>query len=112
MAFQLVQTFNLEDVQYSYDRTGDILYISFGPQRPAVAVKIEDWLVIRLANTSPFFAGMTIVGFKLIFERINQYIEAELPERIERMTQLMLKISYDDQSDTLGMHAEDSHSTM
>jgi hypothetical protein len=31
MAFQLVQTFNFDDVQYSYDRTGDVLYISASP---------------------------------------------------------------------------------
>jgi len=61
MAFQLVQTFNFEDVQHSYDRAGDVLYISFGSPRPAVAVQVEDWLAIRLSNTPPLFAGVTIV---------------------------------------------------
>ena len=81
MAFPLVETFSIDDVQYSYDRTGDVLYISFGLPRPAVAVQVEDWLAIRLANTPPLFAGMTIVGFKRIFEQINRYIDAEPPER-------------------------------
>lgn len=112
MAFQLVQTFNFEDVQYSYDRTGDVLYISFGPPRPAVAIQVEDWLAIRVSNTPPFFAGLTIVGFKRIFERINRYIEDELPERTERLAELTLKISYDDQTDTLIMRAEDSRPTV
>ncbi len=112
MAFQLVQAFNFDDVQYSYDRTGNVLYISFGLPRPAVAVQVEDWLAIRLANTPPLFAGLTIVGFKRIFERINRYIEAELPERIDRLARLTLKISYDIQSDTLVMRAEDSESSV
>ena len=112
MAFPLVQTFNLEDVQYAYDRTGDVLYISFGPPRPAAAVQVEDWLAIRLANTPPLFAGMTIVGFKRIFEQINRYIDAEPSERIDRSARLTLRISYDVQSDTLVMRAEDSESTV
>lgn len=112
MAFQLVQTFDVDDVQYSYDHTGDVLYISFGPPRPAVAVQVEDWLAIRLANTPPLFAGMTIVGFKRILEQINRYIDAELPERVDRLARLTLKISYDIQSDTLVIRAEDSKSTV
>lgn len=112
MAFQLVQTFNVDDVQYGYDRTGDVLYISFGLPRPAVAVQVEDWLAIRLGTTPPLFAGLTIVGFKRIFEQINRYIDAELSERIDRLARLTLKISYDSQSDTLLMRAEDSESAV
>ena len=111
MAFQLVQTFNFEDVQHSYDRAGDVLYISFGSPRPAVAVQVEDWLAIRLSNTPPLFAGVTIVGFKRIFERINRYIESELPQRIERLAKLTLKISYDDHTDALIMRPDDSRPT-
>jgi len=112
MALQLVQTFTVDDVQYEYDHTGDVLYISFGPPRPAVAVQVEDWLAIRLANTPPLFAGMTIVGFKRVFEQITRYMDAELPERTDRLARLTLTISYDVQSDTLVMRAEGSESTV
>ena len=101
MAFQIVQTFTFENMQYSYDRTGDVLYISFGPPVPAIAIQVEDWLALRICLQPPVIVGMTVVGFKNIFEKINGYIEQELPERIERLTKVSMNISYDDQTDTL-----------
>jgi len=97
MAFQIVQPFR--KVEYSYDRAGDVLYISFGPPKPAVAIQVEDWLAVRMGLEPPFLAGMTIVGFKNIFKKINTYIEQELPERMERLTDISFEISYDDQTD-------------
>ena len=101
MAFQVVQTFNFENVEYSYDRMADVLYISFGPPVPAVAVQVEDWLALRISLQPPVIVGMTVVGFKRIFEKINRYVEQELPERIERLTNVSLNIFYDDVTDTL-----------
>ena len=104
MAFKIAQTFNFEDVRYTYDRTRDVLYVSFGPPRPAVALQVEDWFSLRLSPEAPFFVGMTIVGFRRIFERINRYyLEEELPERIGRLARLTLSISYDDQTDVMIM---------
>jgi hypothetical protein len=109
MAFRVVQTF--ENVEHHYDREGDVLYLSFGPPRPAVAVQVEDWLGLRLALTPPFgFVGMTIVGFKRISERINRYIERdleqELPERVERLGSV--SVTYDDGTDTLIVREDES----
>lgn len=103
MAFQIVQTFTFENMEYSYDRTGDVLYISFGPPVPAIAIQIEDWLALRICLQPPVIVGMTVVGFKNIFEKINGYIEQELPERIERLTKVSMNISYDDETDILIM---------
>jgi hypothetical protein len=58
MAFDVVQRFNFEDVRYEL-RTG--------------------WRS-AFRQTPPFLAGMTIVGFRTIFERINRYIEQALPD--------------------------------
>lgn len=108
MAFELSQTLNFENPQYHYDRTADVLYLSFGPPVPGVALQVEDWLALRLSlGPPPRLAGMTIVGFKRIFEKINRYIEQELPERVERLRSVRLKISYDDLSDTLIMRSEE-----
>jgi hypothetical protein len=104
MAFHIVQTF--QDVQHQYDRSGDVLYLSFGPPRPAVALQVEDWLALRLSLTPPVgFVGMTIVGFKRISEKINRYIERdieqELPQRVKRLRSISM--TYDDETDTLVM---------
>jgi len=51
----------------------------------------------------PYFQGMTIVGFRRIFEKINRYVERELPERVKKLahTSVKMSFSYEDQSDTL-----------
>lgn len=103
MAFRVVQRFDFQKVRYSYDRTGDVLYVSFGPPVPAVAIQVEDWLALRVSLRPPSFVGMTIVGFKRIFERINRYIEQELPERVQRLSRTSISISYEDGTDTLIM---------
>ncbi len=88
MAFRLVQEFKFENVDYAYDRQGDVLDISFGPPAPAIALQVEDWLAIQLRLNPPLLQGMTIVGFKKIFEKINRYAERELPERMERLARV------------------------
>lgn len=107
MAFQLVQELKFEKVDYSYEPRGDVLDISFGPRVPAIALQVEDWLAIRVGLAPPSLQGMTIVGFKKIFERINRYALSELPKRMRRLARVRMSIAYDDQSDTLIMRWEE-----
>ncbi len=108
MAFQLVQKFDVEGVDYSYDRKGDVLDVSFGPPRPAIALQVEDWLAIRVGlHPSPFLQGITVAGFKRIFERLNRYIEKEIPQRMKRLSTASVEMSYDDSTDTLIMRVRD-----
>ncbi len=69
MAFVIEQQF--DDVQFHYDREGDVLYISFGPPAPAVSLGVEDWFVIRLSPESPRLLGFTMIGFKRIAAKIT-----------------------------------------
>lgn len=101
MAFQVVQEFKFEKLDYSYDPRGDVLDVSFGPPAPAIALQVEDWLAIQLRINPPSLQGMTIVGFKRIFETISQYAEKELPKRMKRLARVEISIAYDDESDTL-----------
>jgi hypothetical protein len=103
MAFELVQKFKFDRAEYAYDCNRDVLDISFGPPAPAVAIQVEDWLAIRMQVEPPNFQGMTIVGFRKIFEKINRYAERELPKRMKRLAGVSLEMSltYDDQNDTL-----------
>jgi hypothetical protein len=103
LAFNLVQKFEFDRVGYNYDRSGDVLDISFGPPAPAIALQVEDWLALRMHVSPPYFQGMTIVGFRKIFEKLNPYLEKELPKRVRKLahTSVQVSFSYDDQSDTL-----------
>lgn len=55
----------------------------------------------------PSLQGITIVGFKTIFEKINRYAEKELADRIRRLATVKMSISYDDGSDTLAYRWEE-----
>ncbi len=110
MAFQLVQEFKFEKVDHSYDRRGDVLDISFGPPAPAIALQVEDWLAIQVRINPPALQGMTIVGFKKIFEKLNRYAEKELHKRMKRLAKVKMSISYDDESDTLAYRWEEDES--
>jgi hypothetical protein len=103
LAYNLVQKFEFDRVDYSYDRPSDVLDICLGPPAPSVALQVEDWLAVRVSVNPPSFQGLTIVGFRKIFQKINGYVEHELPKRMKRLahTSLQISISYDDQSDTL-----------
>ena len=107
MAFELVQEFEFGNLDYSYDRRSDVLDISFGPPAPAIALQIEDWLAIQVRLSPPSLQGITIVGFRRIFEKINQYIERELPQRMRRLATIRLSLAYDNERDTLVMRWEE-----
>lgn len=107
MAFELVQEFKFENLDYRYDRRGDVLDISFGPPAPALALQVEDWLAIQVRLNPPSLQGMTIVGFKKIFEKINQYVEKELPQRMMRLAAVKMSVTYDNETDTFVMRWEE-----
>jgi hypothetical protein len=110
MAFKVVQTFKFGEVEYSYDRKGDVLDISFGPPTASIALQVEDWLAMRIRANPPALAGMTIVGFRKISEQIDRYAEKELPHRMKRLARVEMAIAYDDGSDTLIMRFEEKAS--
>jgi hypothetical protein len=107
MAFQLAQEFKFEKLDYDYDPHGDVLEISFGLPAPAIALQVEDWLAIHVRLSPPSFQGMTIVGFRKIFERINRYAETELPQRMRKLASARVSIGYDNETDTFEMRWEE-----
>jgi uncharacterized protein YuzE len=52
-----------------YDREADVLYISFGPPRPAVGLEPEEGLVLRLDPETDELVGVTIVGARARLQR-------------------------------------------
>lgn len=105
MAFVIEQ--RLEDAHHEYDREGDVLYISFGPPRPAVALTVEDWLVIRISTSPPQICGLTIIGFRSIFSGIRPDLIQELPERIDKLEKARLLVRYSDETDTVTFRFEE-----
>ena len=105
MAFVIEQRF--ENAEHEYDRDADVLYISFGPPRPAVALTVEDWLVIRITPSPPQICGLTMIGFKSIFSSIRPDLIHELPERVDRLRKARFLADYSDESDTLTFRFEE-----
>ena len=105
MAFVIEQRF--EDAQHAYDREADVLYISFGPPRPSVALAVEDWLVIRITPSAPQICGLTIVGFNRLFSRIRPDLIANLPERVDRLKAARFLVQYSDETDTMTFRFEE-----
>lgn len=104
MAFVIEQEF--DQVQYRYDREGDVLYVSFGPPVPAVTVAIEDWFLIRLTPGGLRICGFTFIGFKRLFAKIRPDLLKELPERVERLKKARFVLRYSDEADTLAIRFE------
>lgn len=105
MAFVIEQ--RLEDAQHEYDREADVLYVSFGPPRPSVALAVEDWLAIHITPSAPQICGLTIIGFKRIFSRIRPDLIENLPERVAGLRRARLRVHYSDETDTLTFRFED-----
>ena len=104
MAFLIKQKF--DDVQYHYDRVGDVLYLSFGPPVPAVTLAVEDWFLIRLTPDARI-VGLTFVGFKRLFSKIRPDLIEELPERLERLKKACFVVEYSDTTDTATFRFEE-----
>jgi uncharacterized protein YuzE len=105
MAFVIEQQF--DDVQYHYDRQGDVLYISFGPPSPSVSLAVEDWFVIRVSPGTLRISGITIIGFRRLFSEIRPDLIKELPARVERLKKAHFTANYADKTDTLTVRFED-----
>jgi hypothetical protein len=105
MAFVIEQRF--ADTQHEYDRAGDVLYLSFGPPIPSIALTIEDWLAVRLAPATGQISGLTIIGFKRIFSNLRPDLIEDLPARVDKLKKARFLVSYSDDSDTLTFRFEE-----
>ena len=54
----------LEELNIDYDKTNDVLYVSFGPPREAICVDTGDGNLVRLDMKTNEIAGVTILDFK------------------------------------------------
>ena len=57
----------LSDLTVDYDEDMDVLYVSRGMPRPAVAVEIEEGIVLRLDPDTQEVVGLTILDFRAEF---------------------------------------------
>ena len=55
-----------EAVEFDYDWDADVLYISFGPPRPARGEHYDDDIVLRYALDTDDLVGITVLGYRRI----------------------------------------------
>lgn len=61
-------TINSPDLRISYDSSADVLYVSFGPSRPGIAMEVDDGDFVRVDPYSDEVVGVTILDFLERFE--------------------------------------------
>ncbi len=54
----------LEELNIDYDKTNDVLYVSFGPPRKAICVDVRDGNLVRLDMKTNEIVGVTILDFR------------------------------------------------
>jgi len=52
---------NKQQVEWEYDEEADVLYISFGPPRPAIGIDIREGTVLRFDERERKIVGITII---------------------------------------------------
>jgi uncharacterized protein YuzE len=61
---ETVKLFEKKDVplDWEYDGEADVLYISFGPPKPAVGVDVGEGVIVRYDEQAREVVGLTIIG--------------------------------------------------
>ena len=57
-----------DGLHWSYDRDGDVLYISVGEPHPAVGLDLGHGLVARYDEESGAVVGLTVIGLRARME--------------------------------------------
>lgn len=63
---------NKQQVEWEYDGEADVLYISFGPPRPAVGIDIGEGTVLRFDEKERKIVGITIIE---VSQRVKNAME-------------------------------------
>ncbi|RMH36431.1 MAG: DUF2283 domain-containing protein [Nitrospirae bacterium] len=73
---EAVKLFERKDVpvNWEYDGEADVLYISFGPPKPAVGVDVGEGVIVRYDEQAHEVVGLTIVG---VGRRLEEHIRKE-----------------------------------
>ena len=51
-------------IAWDFDEGADVLYLSVGEPRPAVAIELGDGLVLRYDEARQELAGLTVIGLR------------------------------------------------
>jgi len=60
-------------VTWSYDREGDVLYLSIGEARPAITHGEKNGLLIRTDPLTHEVVGLTILDYEAKFRQLSDY---------------------------------------
>jgi len=65
------------EASYSYDEEADVLYLSFGPPRPARGVDVDGGAVVMVGEGNGQIVGITFIGLRRQVARELTEAEAE-----------------------------------
>jgi uncharacterized protein YuzE len=76
---------NIDEVEVSYDRDGDVLYLSLGDPRPAVTRGEKNGLLVRTDPETHQVVGLTVLDYEKNFRQladVSWVEEQSLPDEI------------------------------
>ncbi len=86
----------MRDIHIAYDEEGDILYLSFGANRQASTLSLNDNIVLRYDSQANEAVGITVIGFSdlLTLEREGKRLPLrdliELPNELGKLVKNLL----------------------
>ena len=86
----------MRDIHLAYDEEGDILYLSFGPNRQASTLSLNDNIVLRYDPQAHKAVGLTVIGFSdlLVLEGQGKLLPlrdlAELPNALGQLIKALI----------------------
>jgi len=72
-------------LSYSYDREGDVLYLTFGEARPAITRGEQNGLLVRTDPTTREVIGVTVLDYETKFRGLDDLSwldDQDLPTRL------------------------------
>ena len=76
---------NIDEVEVSYDRDGDVLYLSLGNPRPAITRGEKDGLLVRTDPKTDQVVGLTVLDYEKKFRQLADisWVEKQsLPDEV------------------------------
>ena len=67
------------NAQISYDKIGDVLYISFGKPRPAICDEVDQGDLIRIDPLTDEIVGITVLNYKKKYDLSVEFAKDIIP---------------------------------
>jgi len=76
---------NIDDLRIRYDKSADVLYLTFGKARSGISVEVNDGDLVRIDPFTDKIIGITIIDFKSRYLKKDEELEQSAMNAIPRI---------------------------